>query len=154
MKAKLLILLLFAFVLVWTNPALAQRSSWGIPDEEEQKVEVKIDKSKVSPELRRIMDVAEKALAQISDLEQRMQTLDGNQVAELQKQAEQIKKDAEIEILKIRLEIAQQRNDTKNIQEIEKAIGLLENPPPVLEDQESKALREAWERENREKDNR
>lgn len=154
MKAKLLILLLFAFVLVWTNPALAQRSSWGIPDEEEQKVEVKIDKSKVSPELRRIMDVAEKALAQISDLEQRMQTLDGNQVAELQKQAEQIKKDAEIEILKIRLEIAQQRNDTKNIQEIEKAIDLLENPPPVLEDQESKALREAWERENREKDNR
>lgn len=154
MKAKLLILLLFAFVLVWTNPALAQRSSWGIPDEEEQKVEVKIDKSKVSPELRRIMDVAEKAIAQISDLEQRMQLLDGSQMAELQKQAEQIKKDAEIEILKIRLEIAQQRNDTKNIQEIEEAIDLLENPPSVLEDQESKAVREAWERENREKDNR
>jgi HD superfamily phosphohydrolase len=140
MKAKLLILPLFGFVLVFCGFAKAQEKAWGIPDKEAQKVEVKIDKSKVSPEFRKILDAEEKAIKEIEELNERMKTLDGNQIAELQKEVEKIKKATEIEILKIRLGIAKERNDTKNIQEIEKAIDQLENPPPVVEDEESKAL--------------
>jgi HD superfamily phosphohydrolase len=149
MKAKLLVFLLFGFVLVWCGFAKAQEKAWVIPDKEAQKVEVKIDKSRVSPEFRRILDAEEKAIKEIEELSEKMKTLNGNQITELQKEVEKIKKDTEIEILKIRLGIAKERNDTKNIQEIEKAIDQLENPPPVVEDQESKALREALKKEKR-----
>lgn len=151
MKAKLLILLPFVLVLVWSGFVLAQDAKWGIPDEKEQNVEVKIDKSKVSPELRKILEAEEQAMQKISELNEKMKTLDGDQIAELQKEVEKIKKDTQIAILEIRLGIAKERNDTESVQEIKKAIDQLVNPPPVVEDQESKALRKIWEKENQER---
>jgi predicted HAD superfamily phosphohydrolase len=151
MKAKLLILLVLASVLVWCGFANAQKKAWGIPDKETQKTEVKIDKSKVSPEFRKILEAEEKAMKEIEELNEKMESLNGNQIADLQKEVEKIKRDTEIEILKIRLGIAKERNDAKSIQEIEKAIDQLENPPPVAEDEESKALGKTLKKGNGEK---
>jgi len=151
MKAKLLILLLFGFVLVWCGFAKAQEKTWGIPDKEAKKTEVKIDKTKVSSEFRKILEAEEKAIKEIEELSEKMKTLDGNQIAELQKEVEKIKKDTEIEILKIRLGMAKERNDSEDIREIQKAIDQLENPPPVVEDEESKALGETLKKGNGEK---
>ena len=148
MKGKCLVFLLFALVLLWCSLSFAQEKASGIPEVKEQQVEVKIDKSKVSPELKRILEAEENAQAKIGELSERMKTLDGNQIAEMQKEVEKIKKDTEIEFQKIRLGIAKEKNDTKNIQEIEKAIDQLENPAPMVEDLESKTVREVWEKEN------
>jgi hypothetical protein len=46
------------------------------------------------------------------------------------------------------LEIARQRDDQRNVQEIEKALYQLENPIQFTKDQESEIVREAWEKEN------
>jgi hypothetical protein len=152
MKVAALILLLVASVVILYSPAGAQQKASGIVQEREQTTEAKIDKSEASPEFRRILEAEEKAHAQIAELQQQMLSLDGDQLAELERKAEQVKKDAQIEILKIRLEIARTRGDSRNVQEIEKTLEQLQNPPPVEEEMESKALREAWEKENRETD--
>jgi TolA-binding protein len=151
MKSKMLLFLLFVLLLLWCSLALAQEKASGIPDVKEQKVEVKIDKSKISPEFRKILETEESAFLRIKTLNERMKGLDGNQIAELQKEVEKIKKDADIEIQKIRLGIAKEKNDTKSIREIEKAQEQLERPAMTIEDQESKAIRETWEKENNER---
>lgn len=154
MKVAALILLLVASVVILYSPAEAQQKASGIVEEQEQTTEAEIEKSEVSPEFRRILEAEEKAFAQIAELQQHMLSLDGDQRAELERQVEQVKRDVQIEILKIRLDIARTRGDSKNVQEIEKTLEQLQNPPPVEEDMESKALREAWEKENSEKGNR
>jgi len=143
--------MLFALLFLWSGSALAQEIASGIVEKGMQKVEVKIDKSKVSPEFRRILEVEETATNEISQLNQKIKKADGDLAAELQKEVEKIKRNAKIEILKIRLEIAQERNDTRNIYQIEKALDQPENPPVIVEDQKSKAEREAWEKGNRDK---
>jgi|GEM_PF-1942249 len=151
MKAMLLVLLMYILALGWCGLALAQEQASGIPDSREQKVEVEIDKSQVSPEFRWILELEEKATAEIEFLSEKMRISDGNQIAELQSEIESIKQQTEIAILRVRLEIARQRDDQRNVQEIEKALYQLENPIQHAKDQESEILREAWEKENKAK---
>lgn len=151
MKAMLLVLLLSVLALAWWTLAAAQEQASGIPDSQEQKVEVNNDKSKVSPEFKKILELEEKAAAEIEFLNEKMKISDGNQIAELQSEIESIKNQTEIAILRVRLEIARQRDDQRNVQEIEKALYQLENPIQFAKDQESEILREAWEKENEEK---
>ena len=144
MKARLLVVLLFAFVLVSSGLALAQDKASGIPDKDQQKVELKIDKSRISPELLPILEAEESAVKQINELKQQIETSDPVLVPELQKKIEKIKWNTKIQILKIRLGIAQKRNDTRNVEQIQKALWQLENPPVMLEDKASKTARETW----------
>ena len=148
MKVRFLVLLLFVLVLICHCPAMAVEKTSGITDKDAQKVEVNIDRSRVSPDFAKILEAEEKGLNRIKDLEQRMKTSDENQFPELQKEIEKVKKDTELEVLKIRLEISKEKNDSRNIQEIEKAINRFENPVQVEENQESKIFRETWEKEN------
>jgi len=148
MKKGVFVFLLFVSALFFFNFASAQQRNSGMPDNAGQKTEVKSDKSKVSPEFRKILEAQEKGLTRIEELEQRMKTSDGNQMAELQKEVEKIKKETQLEILKIRLDIAKEKNDSGNIQEIEKAVNQVQKPLPVSEDLKSKTAREDWEKEN------
>jgi len=144
MKARLLVAPLFAFVLIFSSLALAQDKASGIPDKDQQKVELKIDKSRISPELLPILEAEESAVKQINELKQQIETSDPALVPELQKKIEKIKWNTRIQILKIRLGIAQKRNDTRNVEQIQKALWQLENPPVMLEDKASKTARETW----------
>lgn len=148
MKKGVFVFLLFSSVLICFNLVLAQERNSGMPDKAGQRTEVKFDQSKVSPEFRKILETQEKGLTRIGELEQRMKTSDGNQMAELQKEVEKIKKETQLEIFKIRLNIARGKNDARNIQEIEKAINQAQKPLPVSEDLKSKTARENWEKEN------
>jgi hypothetical protein len=154
MKARLIVVLLFAFVLVWSVLASAQEKASGIPDRDKQKVEMKIDKSKVSPELLPILEAEEAAVKQINELKQQIETTDPARVAELQKKIEEIKWNTEIQILKIRLGIAQKRNDTRNVEQIQKALWHLENPPQIVEDKASRITRETSIKEQEAKERR
>ena len=154
MKARLLVVLLFAFVLIFCGLALAQDKASGIPDKDKQKVEIKIDKSKISPEFLPILEAEESAVKQINELKQQIETSDPVLVPELQKKIEKIKWNTKIQILKIRLGIAQKRNDTRNVEQIQKALWQLENPPVMLEDKASKTARETWIKEQEAKERR
>jgi archaellum component FlaC len=143
MKPKLVILLPSALALIWCGSSVAQEKASGIPDKAEQQVEVRIDKTKVSPELRQILQLEEKAAEEMGKLAQRMESEHGDQIAEMQKEIERIKWELKIAILQLRLEIARERADTPNVEEIERTLDRLQNPTPVAEDLESKAAREA-----------
>ena len=148
MKSMLSVLLTCILALGWCGLAAAQEQASGIPDGGEQKVEAEIDKSQVSLEFKRILELEEKAAGEIEFLSEKMRISDGSQIAELQSQIESIKHQTEIAILRVRLEIARQRDDQRNVQEIEKALYQLENPIQFAKDQESEMVREAWEKEN------
>jgi hypothetical protein len=148
MRAMLLVLVMRILAVGWCGPAAAQEQASGTIDSREQKVEVEIDKSQVSSEFKKILELEEKAAREINNLSERMKVSDDDQIAELQSEIESIKHQTEIAILRVRLEIARQRDDQRNVQEIEKALYQLENPIQFTKDQESEIVREAWEKEN------
>lgn len=151
MKPKFVILLLSALTLVWCGSSTAQQKASGIPDKAEQQVEVRIDKTKVSPELRQILQLEEKAAEEMGKLARRMESEHGDQIAEMQKEIERIKWELKIAILQLRLEIAREKDDSRNVQEIETALYRLQNPTTVAEDLDSKAAREGQLKEKKER---
>lgn len=87
--------------------------------------------TKLSPEGQRIQEVKRIAGEKIAAIERELAFLgeDRSKEPELQKRAEKIRQDMEIEILKVRLEFAQERKDTARIKEIQTALDRLLNPP-------------------------
>jgi uncharacterized protein YfcZ (UPF0381/DUF406 family) len=142
MKMSRLPALLSILSLVLSGLALAQETQWGYPDKDEQQVEVMIDKNKVSPLLKRIIETREEAEQKIAQLKEELLKADETRRFELQKQVEQIKLDSEIKILKIRLSAAQEKNDSKTAQEIQHALENLLNPPVFPEDVDARGSRE------------
>ncbi len=151
MRSKLLIIVLASLMLLWCSMCWGQQKASGIPGEQERNIEVKIDKTKVSPHFRQILELEEKAAEVIRELMQKAKASDRQQIAELQIEAEKIKRELRIAVLQLRLEIAREEDDARNTQEIEDALYRLQNPAPMAEDQESKAMREAQLKENGEK---
>ena len=151
MRSKLLIIILASLMLLWGGICWGQQKASGIPQEHERYVEVEIDKTKVSPHFRQILELEEKAAEDIRELVQKAKVSDRQQMAELQIEAERIKRELRIAVLQLRLEIAREKDDLRNVQEIETAMYRLQNPTPVAEDLESKAAREAQLKSNGEK---
>ena len=151
MRSKLLVTALVSLVLLWYGTCWGQQKASGIPEVHERNVEVRIDKTKVSLDFRQILELEEKAAEDILELMQRAKTSDRQQLAELQSEAEKIKRELRIAVLQLRLEIATEMDDSRNVREIEAGLYQLQNPAPVAEDLESKAAREAQLKANGEK---
>ena len=78
---------------------------------------------------KRIAELRQKAEEQIKAIEREIEaTKDKSKEPELQKQIHNIKTETEIEVLKIKLEIAKRRGDDELVNEIEQALNNLRNP--------------------------